>query len=335
MGVTISGVGGAIPGNWVSNDALSQRVNTTNEWIVTRTGIGGRFHASEGMSTSDLAIAAAERAFDSAGSNRDVDLLLLATTTPDRRCPATAPKVAFRLGLGEIPALDISAVCSGFIYALQLAGGMLRSGQSRRALVIGADLFSTILDPADRTTLPIFGDGAGAVILEATDHDRLFDVQTGSDGSNEDLITIRGGGTAAHLNASLAGRDDPYFRMAGQAVFQKAVETMARSIKEVLQRNSMLASELDHLVAHQANLRILRLVGEMLDIANDKVVVALDRYGNTSAASIPLALADAHHRNLIAEGSKLALATFGGGLTWGAALVTWPTLHAQPSVATI
>ncbi len=332
MGVIISGIGGAVPANEISNEAISERVDTTPDWIFARTGIRTRYHAGSGATTSGLAAEAARNAIISSGTDRNIDLVLLATTTPDRLCPATAPKVAYQLGLGSISAVDISAVCSGFIYALQLAVGALSAGMASRVLVIGAEIFSTILDPADRTTLPIFGDGAGALIVEIGDDQHVLDVSTGSDGGFEDLITISGRGVEAHFNAAMSGHDDPFFRMEGRTVFQMAVETMARSVSAILEKNCLDIDNLDLVVGHQANARILTTLGEQLGLSAEKIVISLDKFGNTSAASIPLALADAAGIGRVKPGNRIALTAFGGGLTWGSALIIWPHLAASPSI---
>ncbi len=335
MSVIISGIGGAAPKNEVSNEAISARVDTTPEWIHSRTGIVNRRHATAGMTTSGLAVEAGRNAIKASGSDRGVDMLLLATATPDRRCPATAPKVAAGLGLGPIPAVDVSAVCSGFIYGLQLAAGMVRAGMANRVLMIGADVFSAILDPDDRTTLPIFGDGAGAVIVERGGPQNLFDVATASDGAFEDLITIRGGGVEAHFNEAMPGRNDRFFRMEGKAVFQMAVTSMTRSVTAILESNGLTLEDIDLVVGHQANSRILAAIGEQLDLPPEKIQISLDKFGNTSAASIPLALIDAAQEQRLAPGDKIALTAFGGGLTWGAALLEWPALPGEVSITQV
>lgn len=326
MCIMISGIGGAVPENSLSNEAISASINTSPEWIRTRTGIQSRFHAGTGATTSALAAEAARNAIASSGTGDGIDMLLLATTTPDRLCPATAPKVAHLLGLGPISAVDVSAVCSGFIYALQLAAGVLAAGTAKRVLVIGAEIFSAILDPEDRTTFPIFGDGAGAMILEAGDVDHLIDVVTGSDGEFEALITRRGLGVEAHFDPAMDGREDAFFRMEGRTVFHKAVETMAHSLSALLRKNHVDIADLDFLVAHQANARILSTLGEELGLSPEKILISLDKFGNTSAASIPLGLADAAEGARLKPGDTIALTAFGGGLTWGSALLTWPNL---------
>jgi 3-oxoacyl-[acyl-carrier-protein] synthase-3 len=258
--------------------------------------------------------------------------VVLATTTPDHPCPATAPQVAARLGLGTVAAYDIAAVCSGFLYALATASAQITAGQARRVLVIGAETYSTILNPADRTTSVIFGDGAGAVVLAAVpDTGRpgvIVGVDLGSDGSQQDLIMIPGGGSRERATG---GEPDPlerYFTMQGRKVFAEAVTRMSGSASALLDRIGWPVESVDHLVGHQANVRILKALAERLGIAEDRAVINIDRVGNTSAASVPLALSDAAAAGTLTAGSRVLLTAFGGGLTWGAAALTWPDLNA-------
>ncbi|TCO62292.1 beta-ketoacyl-ACP synthase III [Actinocrispum wychmicini] len=314
MTAVVAGIGAVVPDRLVTNEMLAQRLDTSDEWIVSRTGIRQRYVAPPGCSTSDLAVGAAERAMQSAGVD-DVGLVVLATTTPDRPCPGTAPVVASKLGLVDVPAYDVSAVCTGFIYALFSAAGALALGHTESALVIGADTFSTILDPADRTTSVIFGDGAGAVVLRRGHEDEpgaLSGFHLGSDGALADLITV----------------PDKYFRMDGKPVFMHAVRRMTESSRTVLAQSGWTAQTVDRLVGHQANVRILQAVSEQLGIPEDRAVVNLDRVGNTAAASIPLAMADAAKDGDLVAGHKVLLTAFGGGATWGAATLTWPDVIA-------
>ena len=331
----LAGLGSYLPPRRVTNEELAARLGTSDDWITTRTGIRTRHWASPGVATSDLAVEAGHRALKSANLPLEpgaVDAVVLATTTPDHPCPATAPQVAARLGLGTVAAYDIAAVCSGFLYALATASAQITAGQARRVLVIGAETYSTILNPADRTTSVIFGDGAGAVVLAAVPSiDRpgvILGVDLGSDGSQQDLIMIPGGGSRER-----ATRDEPdplarYFTMQGRKVFTEAVTRMSGSASALLDRIGWPVDSVDHLVGHQANVRILKALAERLGLAEGRAVVNIDRVGNTSAASVPLALSDASAAGILTAGSRVLLTAFGGGLTWGAAALTWPDLNA-------
>lgn len=322
------GVGGYLPPRAVTNLDLEKQLDTSDEWIRTRTGITSRRFVDPGVATSDLATEAGRRALDSAGTN-DVDLVILATSTPDHPCPATAPTVAAQLGLGTVAAFDLAAVCAGFVYALSQASAAILSGQHRSVLVIGADTFSTIIDPEDRSTAIIFGDGAGAVLLGAGGADALgqfssFDLH--SDGRHHELIQIQGGGS--RLPASMVSNgSDRFLRMQGKEVFVEAVTAMTQSSRKVLERTGWQPDDIDWLVAHQANQRILNRVASAIGIPKERAVIHLDRVGNTSAASIPLALA-AHASNLKVS-DKLLLTAFGGGTTWGSATLSWPDIIVQ------
>ncbi|MGX4691115.1 beta-ketoacyl-ACP synthase III [Streptomyces sp. JNUCC 63] len=327
----LAGLGGWLPPTRVTNDDLARQLDTSDEWITTRTGIRQRFVVPPGLSTSGLAIEAGARALASAGTDR-VDLLVLATSTPDHPCPATAPEVASRLGLGEIPAFDVAAVCTGFVYALATASSMISTGLAGSALVIGADTFSTILAPEDRTTRAIFGDGAGAAVLRAGHEGEpgaLLGFDLASDGSQADLITVPGGGSE-YRSKGLAEPGDSFFAMQGRSVFRNAVTRMSESSRRLVEHLGWPVGSVDRLVAHQANIRILTAVGAELGLPEEKVVVNLGRVGNTVAASIPLALADAAHTGCVAPGHRVLLCGFGGGLTWGAAALEFPELSVEP-----
>ncbi len=324
----VAGLGAALPPQIVTNEELSQRYGLPEDWIRSRTGIGQRFWA-EGTATSDLAVEAGWRALKSAGTEA-VDCVILATTTPDHPCPATAPNVASRLGL-TVAAFDVAAVCSGFIYGLAAAAAFLTSETARTALVIGAETYSTILDPGDRTTSVIFGDGAGAVVLRAgprTEPGALLGFDLGSDGALKDLITIPGGGSRQRTARDEPAEASAYFTMQGRPVFQQAIGRMTASVRAVLDGVGWSAESIGRLVAHQANARILHAVADELGIDRGRVVVDLDRVGNTSAASIPLALARATESGQIDAGDRVVLSAFGGGLTWGATALVWPELIA-------
>lgn len=328
----LCGLGGFVPPTAVTNDMLADRFDTTDEWIRTRTGIGSRYVADTGSSTSDLAVAAGRRALHSAGRTR-VDAVVLATSTADHPCPATAPQVADRLGLGDVAAFDVAAVCTGFVYALATAAGLISARVADSVLVIGADTFSTILDPADRTTRAIFGDGAGAVVLRAGSADErgaLLGFDLGSDGANAELITVRAGGSRQRLSGAAPAPEDHFFAMQGKSVFRNAVERMSKSSATVLAAVGWRPDQVDRVVAHQANVRILNAVVDELGIDRERAVVNLDKVGNTVAASIPLAMVDAVHRADLRPGQRVVLTAFGGGLTWGSTALRWPDITVDP-----
>jgi 3-oxoacyl-[acyl-carrier-protein] synthase-3 len=321
----VVGLGAALPPRIVTNQMLSERLDTTDEWIYSRTGIRERHMVEPGTSTGDLATEAAERALKSAGVSA-VDMVVLATTTPDRPCPATAPDVATRLGLVGVPAFDVAAVCSGFVYGLAIGASVISGGLAESVLVIGAEAFTTIIDPDDRTTAAIFGDGAGAVVLragESSDPGALLAFDLGSDGGMVDLITVPAGGAQQKVPT---GPADQYFQMQGRPTFMNAVQRMEKSTRTVLERVGWAAADVDRLVGHQANVRILHSVADGLGIPRDRAVINLDRVGNTAAASIPLALHDAAAAGTLHTGERVVLTAFGGGATWGSVALTWPDL---------
>ncbi|MBT2532257.1 ketoacyl-ACP synthase III [Arthrobacter sp. ISL-48] len=311
----IRGLGGALPERVVSNHDLSTRMDTSDEWIRRRTGISERRHSNDTESTSVLATTAAKRALASAGV-ASAGLLIVATSTPDKICPATAPKVAANLGLYGIAAYDIAAVCSGFIYALATASWAISSGSVDSALVIGADTFTRLLNPRDRTTSVIFGDGAGAAYLSA-----------GTSGEPGAVLasTLHSDGTAETL-IQVPRSAGAFFEMQGKEVFTQAVSAMSDSVETVLARVGWTADEVDSLIAHQANLRILSTVASVTGIPGSKAEIHLDRVGNTSAASIPLAMTNAGTKGHRIPGDKVVLTAFGGGTTWGAIAMTWPSI---------
>ncbi|MEV5945333.1 beta-ketoacyl-ACP synthase III [Streptomyces sp. NPDC051993] len=324
----LEGLGTALPPRIVTNAELAERLDTSDEWIRSRTGITERRMAGPGVATSDLAVEAGERALKSAGVS-EVDLVVVATTTPDHPCPATAPDVASRLGLGPIPAYDMAAVCSGFVYALSGAAGAIASGQARRVLVIGAETFTSIIDPEDRSGAVIFGDGAGAVVLRAGHADEpgaLLGFDLGSDGALADLIKIPGGGSRQRAGGLAPDPADSWFTMQGRQVFTNAVKRMAGSAGGLLERIGWPVDSVDRFVGHQANVRILHAVAEQLGVPVERAVINLDKVGNTSAASIPLALGDAAAAGDITAGDRVLMSAFGGGVTWGSAALVWPEL---------
>ncbi|MFJ8982409.1 beta-ketoacyl-ACP synthase III [Streptomyces sp. NPDC102282] len=323
----LAGLGTALPSRRVTNEELSRSLDTDDEWIQSRTGIKQRFW-SAGETTSDLAVEAGRNALSSAAMDT-VDLLIVATTTPDHPCPATAPDVTSRLGLGTVAAYDIAAVCSGFVYGLASAAAHIAAGLAGSVLVIGAETYSTILDPDDRTTSVIFGDGAGAAVLRATAPGSpgcLLGFDLGSDGSLKDLITIPDGGSRQRTSRS--GPTGTYFTMQGRPVFRHAVDRMTESAGAVLDKTGWSVESVDWFVGHQANARILRAVADGLGVKSDRVIIDLDRVGNTSAASIPLALARAATEGNLVPGDRVLLSAFGGGATWGSTVLVWPDISA-------
>lgn len=319
----VIGCGGYLPERIVTNAELAQRLDTSDEWIVQRTGIRQRHVAAPGELTSDLAVAAAERALAQAGlKGADLDLIVLATATPDNTFPATATKVQARLGMTGGCAFDVQAVCSGFIYALATADNFIRCGQARRALVIGAETFSRILDWEDRGTCVLFGDGAGALVLSARRDEGggasergVLSTHLHSDGNFYDILYVDGG-------PSTTGSCG-FLRMEGKEVFRHAVHRLAEVVDEALAANRLGAGDLDWLVPHQANRRIIDSMGRKLGLPPEKVVITIDRHANTSAASVPLALAEATADGRIKPGHLVLMEAMGGGLTWGAALARW------------
>ncbi|WP_341364055.1 MULTISPECIES: beta-ketoacyl-ACP synthase III [Thalassospira] len=317
----IIGCGSYLPSNVVTNDELAKRVDTSDEWIVARTGIRQRHIAAEGETTSDLAVAAATRAMEHAGvTAADIDMIIVATATPDNTFPATATKVQYRLGVVGF-AFDVQAVCSGFVYALTTADMYIRNGQAKTVLVIGAETFSRILDWEDRRTCVLFGDGAGAVVVQAVEGKGTVEDQgilasrLHSDGGKYELLYVNGGPSTTQTVG--------FLQMEGKEVFRHAVTNLAGVIREVLADTGLEAADIDWLVPHQANRRILDSTARKFGISEDKVVITVDRHANTSAASIPLALAEAVHDGRIKRGDIVILEAMGGGFTWGAALVRW------------
>ncbi|MGH4011147.1 MAG: beta-ketoacyl-ACP synthase III [Pseudonocardiaceae bacterium] len=325
----LQGLGGWVPPTVVTNSQLAEQLDTSDGWIRTRTGIHQRHVIRPGESTGDLAVEAGRRALDSAKLSR-VDVVVLATSTPDRPCPATAPEVASRLGFTGVAAFDLAAVCTGFVYALATATGLIESGLVETALVIGADTFSTILDPKDRTTRAIFGDGAGGVVLRCghpVEHGALLGFDLGSDGTKWDLITVPAGGSRQRSAGGPAELAETYFAMRGQPVFVEAVLRMTESVRSTAKHVRWSVDEVDRFVVHQANARILAAMAEQLDAPAQRFVSNIARVGNTVAASIPLAMADAVEAGDLRAGQRVMLSGFGGGLTWGSAALTWPDIH--------
>ncbi|MER7729122.1 beta-ketoacyl-ACP synthase III [Streptomyces sp. NPDC096323] len=325
----VCGIGYRLPDRIVTNAELGARLDTPEDWIMERTGISRRRWVEPGEATSDLAVRAGRAALKSAGGGQ-IDALVLATTTPDQRCPATAPEVASRLGLGAVAALDVSAVCTGFLYGLATGAGFIAAGLADRVLVIAAEAFSTLLDPDDRTTLPIFGDGAGAVVLRrgrADEPGAVGPLVLGSDGERSELITVRAGGARQPLSGPAPQDGSQYFRMRGREVFRQSVERMSAAGTEALNLAGWQLGDVDRVVTHQANARVSAALAQRLGLRRNAMAQNIRDVGNTAAASIPVLLAQATADGSIEPGHRLLLVAFGGGLTWGATTLTWPHLE--------
>jgi 3-oxoacyl-[acyl-carrier-protein] synthase-3 len=312
----IIGTGSYLPTHVLTNAELEARVETTSEWIIERTGIRERHIAAEGELTSDLAQKAAERAIEAAGIDEsEIELIVVATTTPDRVFPSTACILQSKLGITNgCPAFDVQAVCSGFVYAVSVANQFIRSGQVKTALVVGAETLSRITDWNDRGNCILWGDGAGAVVLQASDEPGIINTHLHADGRYQDLLFVDGG-------VSLKKEGECYMRMSGNAVFKMAVKTLDAIVDETLTANGLEKSDIDWLVPHQANIRIIQATAKKLGMSMDNVVVTVDRHGNTSAASVPLALDTAVREGRIKPGELVLMEAFGGGFTWGSVLV--------------
>lgn len=312
----IAGVGSFLPGNPVTNDDLAARgIDTNDEWIVTRTGIRSRHLAEPGTLSSELGLIAAQRALEMAGVEaKDLDLIIVATSTPDFIFPSTACLIQHKLGNKGATAFDVQAVCAGFAYALGTAEKFIRSGSHKKALVIGAEVFSRILDWNDRGTCVLFGDGAGAIVLEAADAPGILATAMHADGSYSGILNVPGQVCGGQVTG------DPFLRMDGQAVFKFAVRVLAEIAEEVCAAAGVATSEVDWLIPHQANLRIIEATGKKLGIDREKVIVSVDHHGNTSAASIPLALDEAVRSGRIQRGDLVLVEGIGGGFAWGATL---------------
>lgn len=316
----IAGTGSYLPGEPVTNDDLVARgIETSDEWVVSRTGIRTRHLAPQQMATSDLAQRASQHALESAGcSAQDVDLIIVATSTPDFIFPSTATLLQSKLGITNGgAAFDLQAVCSGFVYALTVAEKFIRSGSHKRALVVGAEVFSRILDWSDRGTCVLFGDGAGAVVLEASDTPGLLSSALHADGSYHPILCVPGSVAAGHVIG------DPFLRMDGQAVFKFAVRVLGEVAHEVLAEAGVDVQDVDWLIPHQANIRILQATAKRLGVPEARVIATVAAHGNTSAASVPLALDLGIRDGRIQRGQKLLLEGVGGGFTWGAALIQY------------
>ena len=319
----ITGTGSFLPPDRVTNAALAERlardgVETSDEWIVERTGIRARHFAAPDVASSDLAVQAARHALEAAGRKpEEIDLIIVATSTPDMVFPSTACIVQRKLGAIGGAAFDVQAVCSGFVYGLAVADSMIRGGLATKALVIGAEVFSRILDFKDRTTCVLFGDGAGAVVLEASDQPGILATDLHADGRHVEILCVPGNVSGGQVLG------DPLLKMDGQAVFKLAVGVLESAARAVLNKAGRSDADIDWLIPHQANIRIMQSTARKLKLPMDKVVVTVAEHGNTSAASIPLALAAAAADGRIKEGDLVLLEAMGGGFTWGSALIRW------------
>ncbi len=314
----IVGTGGYLPAKVLTNRDLEKTIDTSDEWIFSRTGIRQRHIAADNERTSDLALAASRKALDAAGiAAQDIELIIVATTTPDIIFPSTACILQSKLGVRNCAAFDVQAVCSGFIYGLSIADQFLRSEQYRYALIVGAEVYSRILDWEDRGTCVLFGDGAGAVVLKASDAPGILSSHLHADGRYQNLLSVPGSVRGGRVE----GR--PFLQMEGNAVFKFAVKVLDEMVREALVKNNMQKSDIDWLIPHQANIRIIQSTAKKLGMSMEKVVVTVDRHGNTSAASIPLALDEAVRDGRICSGQHVLLEGVGGGFTWGAVLVKW------------
>lgn len=318
-------IGAYVPSKILTNAELEVMVDTTDEWITKRTGIKERHIAAENETTSDMGVKAAEKAIERSGIDKSqIDMLICATISPDYFCmPSTATIIATKLGLEKVTAFDVSAACTGFVYALSVAKAFIESGMKKNVLIVGAERLSTITDYTDRGTCILFGDGAGAAVISATadKSEAIIDIHTGSDGSFADLLmTPNGGSGSAHdeLDREAAGC---FMRMKGNETFKVAVRTLTSDVIDILEQNNIASSAIKHFVPHQANYRIIKAVGDALELKEEQVVLTVEKYGNTSGASIPMAINDIYESGRLQEGDLMLLDAFGGGLTWGSALV--------------
>lgn len=317
----IAGTGSYLPEKILTNADIEKMVDTTDEWIRSRTGIEERHVAADGQYTVDLAEQAALKAMEAAGKTKDdIDLIIVATTTPDRVFPSTACLLQQRLDIHGCAAFDVQAVCTGFVYGLGIANNFFLAGQAKCALVVGAETLSRVVDWSDRNTCVLFGDGAGAVILEQSDEPGILSTHLHADGAYENLLTVSYG-VSTGADKILEGNGG--IQMIGNEVFKMAVNTLGRIVDETLAHNNMEKSDIDWLVPHQANIRIINATAKKLKISTDHVVVTVNKHGNTSAASVPLALDTAVRDGRIKRGETLLLEAFGGGFTWGSALIKY------------
>jgi 3-oxoacyl-[acyl-carrier-protein] synthase-3 len=318
-------IGAFVPSKILSNEDLEKMVDTSDEWILKRTGIKERRIASENEATSDMAKIASEIAIKRAGLNKeDIDLVICATVTPDYfNMPSTACIISDKLGIKNVQAFDISAACSGFVYALSVAKAFVESGMKKHVLIIGAEKFSSIVDYTDRSTCILFGDGAGSAVISATENkdEAIVDVHASADGSYADFLVTPAPGSVNPLTQKVLDEGLNFVQMKGNETFKLAVKTLTRDVKNILTKNGIEAKDIPHFVPHQANYRIIKAVGDSLKMDKDQVVVTVGKYGNTSAASIPMAINDIYESGRLKKGELMLLDTFGGGLTWASAIL--------------
>jgi 3-oxoacyl-[acyl-carrier-protein] synthase-3 len=318
-------IGAYVPEKILSNADLEKMVDTTDEWIVKRTGIKERHIAAEDEYTSDMGAKAAEMAIERAGITKEkIDLVLCATVTPDHfNMPSTACLISDKLGIHNVQAFDFSAACSGFVYGLTIAKAFIESGMKKNVLVIGAEKFSSIVDYTDRTTCILFGDGAGAAVISATEkkEEGFIDVHASADGSYSDFLVTPAPGAVHPASIAMIDEKLHFVQMKGNETFKLAVKTLTKDVKDILKHNNINAEDIPHFIPHQANYRIIKAVGDALKMRDDQVALTVHKYGNTSAASIPMAINDIWESGKLQAGELMLLDTFGGGLTWASALI--------------
>ena len=318
-------IGAYAPKKILTNDDLSHMVDTTDEWITKRTGIKERHIAAENETTSDMGVEAAKLAIERSGIDAsEIDMVVCATISPDYFCmPSTATIISNKLGLGNVTAFDISAACTGFVYILSIAKAFIESGMKKNVLIIGAEKLSAITDYTDRGTCILFGDGAGAAVISATDdrEEAIIDVHTGADGTYADLLMTPNGGTGSPHDSLESEAGACFMQMKGNETFKVAVRTLTKDVVEILEENKIESSAVKHFIPHQANYRIIKAVGDALKMKEEQVVLTVAKYGNTSGASIPMAMNDIYEQGKLKKGELMLLDAFGGGLTWGSALV--------------
>ncbi|AXH10679.1 3-oxoacyl-ACP synthase [Malaciobacter halophilus] len=324
-------VGAYIPPKIMTNQDFEKIIDTSDEWITKRTGIKQRRLSEENEASSDLGARAAQVAIDRAGiAKEDIDLVICATVTPDYLCmPSTACLIASKLDLPPVMAYDISAACTGFVYALSVAKAFIESGMKKNVLIIGAETYSSILDYTDRTTCFIFGDGAGAAIISATEdkNEAIIDVSCSSDGNYDDLIKTPGGGSKHPCSQEVLDNKMACIKMKGNETFKLAVKTLTSDVKKMLEKHNLTSNDINHFIPHQANYRIIKSVGDSLGLDEEQIVVTVDKYGNTSAASIPMAMNYAYEQGKIKKGETVLFDAFGAGLTWGSALFRFSPIN--------